>query len=134
MPTQKVVPACEIQPGECFRKLRGSFAYLRISDSSLKAYQVPGRTKYIFGVSYNGNMAKVEYYAMVVRVEPETMQINREAEEHWNKQFSNPLITDPEEPDEFDDIGVIDSCLNSDDIAGISSAFEDLTEEEDDDT
>ncbi len=70
------VRAEEIEEGEFFTKNRGCFAYLRVSDSSVKSHKLdPDK---VYGVCHNGNMAVVEKDKHVYRCSIDLFQ------QQWN--------------------------------------------------
>lgn len=61
----KLVPASAISDwGGCFRKKTGSYVYMRLSESSVKFLKLD--PDYVYGVCYNGNVAKVKKDTLVV--------------------------------------------------------------------
>lgn len=82
-----MIPVENIQSGQCFKKKQGTFAYIRISDSSAKFFGLKYET-HVYGVCYNGNMAEIERGKLVVSVDVSAMNENRKAEEDWNRTFA----------------------------------------------
>lgn len=57
-PDESLVPASTIKQGQFFRKRKGEYTYLRLSESSVKFMKLD-LTK-IWGVCFNGNVTSVE--------------------------------------------------------------------------
>ena len=65
MSEPNLVPASAISDwGGCFRKRTGEFVYMRLSESSVKFLKLD--PDYVYGVCYNGNVAKVKKDTLVV--------------------------------------------------------------------
>ena len=76
----------EIKEGCCFLKKSGTYAYLRISDSSAKYHGLHPRT-HVYGICFNGNIISVKRGTLVKSVNISVMNQNRRMEENWNKTF-----------------------------------------------
>lgn len=81
-----MIPVEEIPFGQYFRKRKGAFAYLRISDNSARFLGLLHRD-YVYGVAYNGNVTKVERGTLVHPTDASVMAMNRVMEERFNEQF-----------------------------------------------
>lgn len=78
---KKTIAASDI--GSFFRKKSGDFAYLRISESSIKFLGLdPG---YVYGVCHNGNVTKVTPDCQVVPESVETFNKNIQADILWHR-------------------------------------------------
>ncbi len=77
----ELVPASEIIGGQCFRKRTGTYVYLRISESSVRFAKMDEGV--VWGVSYNGNLARVERDTKVVRMPSTTMLLNIDDHIKW---------------------------------------------------
>lgn len=64
---QQEIPASELNQGDFFRKPRGEYVYIRISDSAAR-FNGMDMSK-IHGVCHNGNMCSVDKMRRVVRME-----------------------------------------------------------------
>lgn len=85
MPVEFVVPAGEIRDGEAFRKLAGTFVYLKVSESAAKAHEFKDRDTHVYGVTHNGNMAKVEKTKKVFRKTNRDMIVGCCEEDRFNR-------------------------------------------------
>ena len=63
VPADRLVPASEIRQGQFFKKRKGEYTYLRISESSVKWIKAD-HTK-IYGVCFNGNVTCVASNTLV---------------------------------------------------------------------
>lgn len=84
------VHAKTIEQGQCFRKRNGTYAYLRISESAVKFHGLDQDA--VYGVSYNGNMARVEADTLVEPVSVAVMAANQGEEDDWNRTFAREEI------------------------------------------
>jgi hypothetical protein len=84
MKKRPVVPAKDIQ--HAFRKKTGEFVYLRISESSLKFLGMD--TNFVYGITYNGNVTKVEPETLVCPMAIEDMMGNVQSERQWNRDIA----------------------------------------------
>lgn len=86
-----IMRAGDIEPGQCFRKISGRFAYLRVSDASAAFYGLDGArsdstlSRFIYGVCYNGNMTQMPVDKEVVLVAPTELDYERLAEKEWDR-------------------------------------------------
>ncbi len=73
--TTKLVPASAISDwGGCFRKKTGSYVYMRLSESSVKFLKLD--PDFVYGVCFNGNVAKVKKDTLVVPMQKVNIVVN----------------------------------------------------------
>lgn len=78
--------AKDIPEGGFFTKRTGTFAYLRVSDSAANFLKLDAN--YIYGVAYNGNMARVKRDCIVAISDLHAMVANQQSEDLWNDTFA----------------------------------------------
>jgi len=83
-----MIPVEEIEQGCCFRKKNGTFAYMRLSESSVRHHRLDHET-HIYGACYNGNITKVKKGTLVEPVDVSVMRENRDAENLWDRVFGH---------------------------------------------
>ncbi len=96
--------ADEVKPGGLFRKPRGELYYLVVNEhSALREFGTeksrPSFGKYVYGVSFNGNMTRVERDRIVVRGNHADMVKN--SKEY--RQFEVSIGADGEPDDDEDE-------------------------------
>lgn len=82
----KLVRADSIEEGHCFRKRTGAYAYLRLSEGSVRFLKLD--TNFVYGICYNGNVVKLPKDKMVAPVPVTRMDENRDFELAWNRTFA----------------------------------------------
>lgn len=78
-----MVKASEIQQGQFFRKRRGTYVYLRVSESSVRFLKLPEDK--IYGVCFNGNVAVVDPDTFVERCVVGDFVKNIEDQDAWHQ-------------------------------------------------
>lgn len=86
--TPALIPVEDIERGQGFRKLQGTFVYLRISDLAVKHLGLEYKT-YVYGVCFNGNVTKIQRDKLVVPEKPGKMDANRASIELLDNIFSS---------------------------------------------
>lgn len=86
----QTVPAKNIGQGEFFRKRTGEYVHLKLSDSSTKFLGLD--TNYVYGVTHNGNMSKLNPETQVVKTDLWQFLRNIETEREWNNQFARSEV------------------------------------------
>ena len=66
----------------CFRKRTGSFVYLRLSEDAVRILELDPTL--VYGVAYNGNIARVKPDTMVEEMSIQDMLANQRSEDEWN--------------------------------------------------
>lgn len=81
------IPAREVKVA--FRKPTGSYVYLRLSESSVDYLKLD--PNWVYGVCYNGNVAKMKPDAKVVEMPLIAVLGNEQSEAEWDAKFASPL-------------------------------------------
>ena len=94
------IKASAVPQGQFFRKRRGEYVYLRISESSLKFMKVD--TTKVYGVCFNGNVAVVGPDTLVEPCSLSDFTKNIDDDRAWHTTVGarlNPVVDDPYELD-----------------------------------
>ena len=78
-----LVRAGDLHGGQCFRKKTGEYVYVVISPSSARFAGMD--EAFVWGVSFNGNLAKVDPSTMVVPKPLSAMTDNLEGRRQWER-------------------------------------------------
>ncbi len=77
----------KIEDGQCFKKMGGTLAYMRISDSAANFLRLDHRYR-VYGVAYNGNVSTMWRTTLVESVGISTLLDNRQIRNAWNRTFA----------------------------------------------
>lgn len=80
-----IVKACDIPDGGWFKKEKGTYVYLRISESS--AQWAAFNTNYIWGVCFNGNITKVLKHNTVCQANYQDYLNNISESDRWENKM-----------------------------------------------
>lgn len=75
--------ACDIVEGGYFRKITGTYAYLRISKASVKHHGLG--QDFVYGVCFNGNITCLKADREVVEISIEEFLENVEQDRDWHR-------------------------------------------------
>lgn len=78
------IAAADVPAGGFFRKRGGEYAYLRISESSVRHYGL--NPDLVYGVTWNGNMASVTPETLVVPCQIEDLATNKTMTMEWERR------------------------------------------------
>ncbi len=77
--------AIDIAQGSYFRKMTGTYVYLRISDASVKYLGLD--TDWIYGVCFNGNITRLQPNKPVIAESVNSFLKNTEEDKTWHESI-----------------------------------------------